>query len=139
MHFALGVQSEDAGQVQSAFTFEASKGVLGPSSNPASKTGFRNSAKNLFAVTVSPATKTCFTHFFLTSEPANQIFVCDVNERVSKLLPQPWRNDAKAWLRVEKLQGRKVKLQTIDFAHAPFQVHTFWVKVDMQGAITLVP
>ena len=49
------------------------------------------------------------------------------------------KNGAKAWLRVEKLQGRKIKLQTFDFSHAPFQCHTFWVNVDMQGDITLAP
>jgi hypothetical protein len=113
--------------------------VLGPTSNPASNTGFANSAKNLFAVTVSPATKAAFTHVFLTAPRANQILVCDVNERVAKLLPQPWRDDAKGFLRVEKLQGRKLQLETIDFAHAPFQTHTFWVTVDTQGTITLVP
>ena len=46
---------------------------------------------------------------------------------------------AKGWLRIEKLQGRKIKFQTIDFSHAPFQTHDFWVKVDLQGGLTLVP
>ena len=139
VHFALGSQGPDAGPVASAFTFQAAKGVVGPSSNPASNTGFANLSKNLFAVAVSPATKTSFAHIFLTGKGPQQIFISDVNERVSQLLPQPWREGAKAWLRVEKLQGRKIKLQTIDFSHAPFQTHTFWVQVDMQGGITLAP
>lgn len=139
VHFALGSQGPDAGPVKSMFTFEAAKGVVGPSSNPASNTGFANFSKNLFAVTVSPATKTCFTHIFLTGKGPQQIFISDVNERVSQLLPQPWKNGAKAWLRVEQLQGRKIKLQTLDFSHVPYQSHTFWVKVDMQGGITLAP
>ena len=113
--------------------------MLGPSTNPAAKTGFANFSKNLFAVAVSPATKTTFTHIFLTAKGPHQIFISDVNERVSKLLAQPWRDGAKAWLRVERMLGRRIKLQTIDFAHAPFQVHTFWVKVDAQGGITLAP
>ena len=88
---------------------------------------------------VSPATKTSFAHIFLTGKGPHQIFVADVNGRVSKLLPQPWRDGAKQWLRIEKLQGRKLKFQTIDFSHAPFQTHDFWVKVDLQGGLTLVP
>ena len=139
VHFALGTQGPDAGPVASTFTFQASKGVVGPSSNPAAQNGFTNSSKNLFAVAVSPATKTAFTHIFLTATGPQQIFIADVNGRVSKLLPQPWRDAAKGWLRVEKLTGRKIQLQTVDFSHAPFQVHTFWVKVDAQGGITLAP
>ncbi len=139
VHFALGSQGPDAGPVQSTFTFQASKGVVGPSSNPASQTGFANAAKDLFAVAVSPATKTAIAHIFLTGKGPQQIFIADVNARVSKLLPQPWRNGAKVWLRIEKLQGRKIKFETIDFSHAPFQVHDFWVKVDPQGGLTLVP
>ena len=30
-------------------------------------------------------------------------------------------------------------LDTIDFSHAPFQTHDFWVQVDLQGGLTLVP
>lgn len=139
VRFALGSQGPDAGPVQSTFTFQAAKGVVGPSSNPASQTGFANSAKDLFAVSVSPATKTAFAHIFLTGKGPQQIFISDMNARVSKLLPQPWRDGAKYWLRIEKLQGRKIKFQTIDFSHAPFQTHDFWVKVDAQGGLTLVP
>jgi len=139
VHFTLGSQGPDAGPVQSTFTFQASKGVVGPSSNPASNTGFKNAAKDLFAVAVSPATKACFAHVFLTGKGPEQIFIADVNERVAKLLPKPWRDDAKEWLRIEKVQGRKIKFQTVDFAHAPFKIHNFWVKVDSQGGFTLVP
>lgn len=139
VHFALGSQGPDADPVQSAFTFQAAKGVVGPSSNPGSQTGFANSAKTLFAVAVSPATKTAFAHIFLTEKGPQQILIADVNARVAKLLPQPWRDGAKGWLRIEKLQGRKIKFQTIDFSHAPFQTHDFWVNVDVQGGLALVP
>ena len=139
VHFALGSQGPDAGPVASAFTFQAAKGLVGPSSNPGSQAGFANSAKDLFAVVVSPATKSAFAHIFLTGKGPHQIFIADVNGRVSKLLPKPWRDGAKYWLRIEKLQGRKIKFQTIDFSHAPYQTHDFWVQVDLQGGLTLVP
>ena len=69
----------------------------------------------------------------------NAASVADVNGTVAKLLPQPWRDDAKGFLRVETIQGRKVKLSTTDFSHGPFKTHTFSVKVDAQGGIALVP
>lgn len=139
VRFALGSQGPDAGPVQSTFTFQASKGVVGPTSNPGAQTGFANAAKDLFAVAVSPATKTAFAHIFLTGNGPRQIFIADVNARVAQLLPQPWRDAAKGWLRIEKLQGRKIKFQIVDSSHAPPQVQFVWVKVDAQGGLTLVP
>jgi len=125
--------------VSCSFTFQTAKGLLGPSSNPTSQSGFANSAQDLFAITVQPATKAAFVHFFLTSANGNVLFVSDVNARVAKLLSPPWKDDAEGFLRVETIQGRKVQLQTTDFAHAPFQSHTFWVNVDAMGGITVAP
>ena len=136
---ALPAASAEAGPVSATFTFQTAKGLLGPSTNPGSQSGFANAAKNLFAVTVQPATKAAFVHFFLTSAAGNAILISDVNSRVASLLPQPWKGTATGFLRVEKIQGHKVKLSTTDFAHAPFQTHTFWVSVDLQGGVTLVP
>jgi hypothetical protein len=81
--------------------------LLGPSSNPTDQSGFANSAQDLFAVTVEPATKAAFVHFFLTSAKGNVVSVNDVNVRVAKLLSPPWKSDAKGFLRVETIQGRK--------------------------------
>jgi hypothetical protein len=78
-------------------------------------------------------------HFFLTSAKGKVVFVNDVNARVAKLLSPPWKDDAKGFLRVETIQGRKVELSTTDFAHAPFQTHTFWVTVGASGKVTLAP
>jgi uncharacterized membrane protein len=78
-------------------------------------------------------------HFFLTSTKGNVILVSDVNARVAKLLSSPWKSDAKEFLRVETIQGRKVKLETINYAHAPFPIHTFWVMVDAIGGVALAP
>jgi hypothetical protein len=113
--------------------------LLGPSSNPTDQSGFANSTQDLFAVTVEPATKAAFVHFFLTSVKGNVVFANDVNARVAKLLSPPWKDDAKGFLRVETIQGRKVELSTTDFAHAPFQTHTFWVTVGATGKVTLAP
>ena len=136
---ALPTTNTEAGPSSGTFVFPTTKGLLGPITNPTSQLGFANSAKNLFAVTGIPATKSAFVHLFLTSAAGNAILITDVNSRVAKLLPQPWKGAAKGFLRVEKIQGHKVKLQTTDFAHAPFQTHTFSVSVDLHGEITLIP
>ena len=134
---ALSATDPETGPVSSSFTFQTAKGLLGPSSNPTDQSGFANSAQDLFAVTVEPATKAAFVHFFLTSAKGNVIFVNDVNARVAKLLSPPWKDDAKGFLRVETIQERKVELSTTDFAHAPFQTHTFWVTVGATGKVRL--
>lgn len=136
---ALPATNPEAGPVSCSFTFQTTKGLLGPSSNPTDPSGFANSTQDLFAVTVEPATKAAFVHFFLTSAKGNVVFANDVNARVAKLLSPPWKDDAKGFLRVETIQGRKVELSTTDFAHAPFQTHTFWVTVGATGKVTLAP
>ena len=136
---ALSATDPETGPVSSSFTFQTAKGLLGPSSNPTDQSGFANSAQDLFAVTVEPATKAAFVHFFLTSAKGNVVFANDVNARVAKLLSPPWKDDAKGFLRVETIQERKVELSTTDFAHAPFQTHTFWVTVGATGKVTLAP
>src|SRR5206468_3317243 len=115
---ALPATNPEAGSVSCSFTFQTTKGLLGPSSNPTDQSGFANSTQDLFAVTVEPATKAAFVHFFLTSAKGNVVFANDVDARVAKLLSLPWKDDAKGFLRVETIQGRKVKLSTTDFAHA---------------------
>jgi len=133
----LPATDAEAGPVNCSFTFQTAKGLLGPSSNPTDQSGFANSAQDLFAVTVEPATKAAFVHFFLTSAKGKVIFVDDVNKHVAKLLSPPWKSDAKGFLRVETIQDRKVELSTTDFAHAPFQTHTFWVTVGKTGKVSL--
>src|SRR5438046_10204915 len=126
---ALPATNPQAGPVSCAFTFQTTKGLLGPSSNPTDQSGFANSTQDLFAVTVEPATKAAFVHFFLTSAKGNVVFANDVNARVAKLLSLPSKDDAKGFLRVETIQGRKVKISTTDFAHEPFQSHKFRIIV----------
>src|SRR5437588_1499102 len=136
---ALSATDPEAGPVSCSFTFQTAKGLLGPSSNPTDQSGFANSTQGVFAVTVEPVTKAAFVHFFLTSAKGNVVFVSDVNKRVAKLLSPPWKSDAKGFLRVETIQERKVQLSTTDFAHAPFQTHTFWVNVGTTGKVALAP
>jgi hypothetical protein len=83
---ALSATDPETGPVSSSFTFQTAKGLLGPSSNPTDQSGFANSAQDLFAVTVEPATKAAFVHFFLTSAKGNVVFVNDVNARVETTL-----------------------------------------------------
>jgi hypothetical protein len=78
---AIPATNAEAGLVRCSFTFQTTKGLLGPSSNPTDQSGFVNSARDLFAVTVEPATKAAFVHFFLTSAKGNVVFVNDVNLR----------------------------------------------------------
>jgi len=137
VNLALSATDPETGPVSCSFTFQAAKGLLGPSSNPTSQSGFANSAQDLFAITVQPATKAAFVHFFLTSANGNVLLVSDVNARVAKLLSPPWKDDAKGFLRVETIQERRVELSTTDFAHAPFQTHTFWVTVGATGKVRL--
>ncbi len=123
------------GPSAAAFTFDTGKGLIGPSNNPMDQSGFKNSARDLFAIAVAPATKSAFVYFFLAGK-TRFILLNDVNTRVAGFLPQPWRDDAKEYLRVERIRGRRVKLETIDYAHAPFKTHAFWVYVDRDGWIT---
>jgi hypothetical protein len=46
-----------------------------------------------------------------------------------------------AWqlqLGANKIRGYEI-LETIDYAHAPFQTHTFWVTVDAMGGVAAAP
>ena len=122
--FTLGASNVDAGPVNSSFTFATAKGLLGPSSNPTDQSGFANHGKDLFAITVEPATKAAFVHLFLAPAKGNLIFLNDVNTAVADLLPKR-KSDAKEFLRVESIRGRKIRMETIDYSHAPFKTRSF--------------
>lgn len=132
--FSFG--AANLGPASGSFTFVTAKGLIGSTSNPSDQSGFKNSAGNLFAITTIPATKSAFVYLFLANAKRDFQLLTGVNRQVAKFLPQPWRDDAREFLRVETIHGRKVKLETIDYAHAPFKTHTFWVKVDAFGGIT---
>src|SRR5260370_25477528 len=113
---ALPATNPEAGSVSCSFTFQTTKGLLGPSSNPTDQSGFANSTQDLFAVTVEPATKAAFVHFFLTSAKRTVVFLNDENARVAKLLSPPWKDDAKGVLLVDTIQQRKIDLSPTPFS-----------------------
>ncbi len=127
------------GPTSGAFVFPTAKGLLGPTSNPTDQAGLSNSAGNLFAITVEPATKSAFVHLFLTKAKGNLLLLGNVNSAVAKLLPARWKSEAKEFLRVEKITGRKVEMETTDYSHGPFKTYTFRVSVSSSGHITLAP
>jgi hypothetical protein len=104
---ALPATNPEAGTVSCSFTFQTTKGLLGASSNPTDQSGFANSAQDLFAVTVEPATKAAFVHFFLTSAKGNVVLVNGVNARVAKLLSPPWKSDAKGFCASRPFKGER--------------------------------
>ena len=133
----LAPATSSDGPQSGSFVFTTAKGLLGPTSNPTDQTGFSNAAQDLFAITVEPATKSAFVHLFLTKPKGNLMLLGNVDPAVAKLLPARWRDAAKEFLRVEKIAGRKIKMETTDYSTGPFQTYTFWVYVSRKGQITL--
>ena len=80
---ALSATDPETGPVSCSFTFQAAKGLLGPSSNPTDQSGFANSAQDLFAVTVAPATKAAFVHFFLASAKGHSRVTASARGRIA--------------------------------------------------------
>ena len=97
----LAPDASDDGPTSGSFVFATAKGLLGSTSNPTDQSGFANAAEDLFAITVEPVTKAAFVHLFLTRPKGNLILLGRINSAVAKLLPQPWKSDAKEFLRVE--------------------------------------
>ena len=135
--------SKDEGNLQVTFDFGANRGFLGPSTDPASQSGFSNADRTLFAVNNAPMTKLSYVHLFLRSQQGDFLFLNDVNSRVASLLSGRFAKSAKYFLRVESVKGRQVHLQTIDFStryiggpdRAPR--HNFVISVDSNGFISL--
>jgi hypothetical protein len=136
--------SDDEGDLRAIFDFGATRGFLGPSTNPSSQSGFSNTDLTLFAVNNAPMTKTSYVHLFLRSRVGVFLFLNDVNNRVASLLMGRFANSAKYFLRVESINGRIIHLQTVDFsAHyigGPDQAprYDFAVSVEMDGSLSLV-
>jgi len=135
---SLAAAGSADGPTSGSFVFATAKGLLGSSSNPIDQSGFANTAKDLFAITVEPVTKAAFVHLFLTRPKGNLILLGNINSAVSKLVPARWKDETKEFLRVEKIDGRKIQLQTTDYSHGPFKTYTFWVSVSKKGVITAV-
>ena len=108
--------SGDEGDLRIIFDFGATRGFLGPSTRPSSQNGFSNADRTLFAVNNAPLTKSSYVHLFLRSPQGDFLFLNDVNGRIASLLKGRFSNSAKYFLRVESVEGRKLRLQTVDFA-----------------------
>ena len=119
------------------YLFASEKGFLGPSSNPTDQSGFANEENTVFGVSYEPVTKACFVKLFLLNESGTLVFVNNVNTRAAKLLPVRWAENAREFLRIESIVGRRVALQTVDFSTGARPTHDFSVLVSPDGTLTL--
>jgi hypothetical protein len=87
----------------------------------------------VFGVSYEPVTKACFVKLFLLNASGTLVFVNDVNTRAAKLLPAPWADRAREFLRIESIDGRRVYLQTVDFSTGARPTHNFSVLVAPDG------
>jgi hypothetical protein len=131
----LGFDGQD--DVLAAFTFSSAKGFLGSSSNPSDQSGFANADKTLFGVNYQPVTKSSFVHLFFVTKTGDLLYMNNINSRVARLLPEQWSESAREFLRIERISGRKLNLQTVDFSGASRQMFEFSVNVSGDGSITL--
>jgi hypothetical protein len=129
--------SEDEGSLKASFDFGLTKGFLGPSANPSDQTGFSNADKTLVALNHQPVTKSSYVHLFLRSASGDLTFLNNVNDRVSRLLKERWAGTAKYFLRVERVSGRAITLQTVDFTQASRERYEFTITVSSSGSISL--
>ena len=133
----LRASSDNQDQLTNEYIFASEKGFLGPSSNPTDQSGFANKENTVFGVSYEPVTKACFVKLFLLNASGTLVFVNNVNARAAKLLPAPWAANARDFLRIEKIVGRRVYLQTIDFSTGARPTHNFSVLVAPDGTLTL--
>jgi hypothetical protein len=65
------------------------------------------------------------------------VFVNNVNTRATELLPAPWAQHAREFLRIENIVGRRVYLQAVAFSTGARPTHDFSVLVAPDGTLTL--
>src|SRR6266446_9144033 len=134
IHLQASGDNED--QLTNEYVFASEKGFLGPSSNPTDQSGFANKENTVFGISYEPVTKACFVKLFLLNASGTLVFVNNVNTRAAKLLPAPWAAQAREFLRIEKIVGRRVYLQTTDFATGERPNYNFSVIVTPDGDLT---
>jgi hypothetical protein len=135
IHLQASGDNQDA--LTNEYVFASEKGFLGPSSNPTDQSGFANKENTVFGVSYEPVTKACFVKLFLLNASGTLVFVNNVNTRAAKLLPAPWREQAREFLRIESIADRHVYLQTVDFSTGAKPTHNFRVLVAPDGTLTL--
>jgi len=133
----LQASGDNEDELTNEYVFASEKGFLGPSSNPTDQSGFANKENTVFGVSYEPVTKACFVKLFLLNESGTLVFVNNVNTRAAKLLPARWADNAREFLRIESIVGRRVDLQTIDFSTGATPTHDFSVLVEPDGTLTL--
>ena len=133
----LQASGDNKDELTNEYVFASEKGFLGPSSNPTDQSGFANKENTVFGVSYEPVTKARFVKLFLLNASGTLVFVNNVNTRAAKLLPARWADNAREFLRIESIVGRRVDLQTIDFSHGAGSTHNFSVLVDPDGSLTL--
>ena len=127
--------SED--ELSNVYVFASEKGFLGPRSDPTDQSGFANDEQTVFGVSYEPVTKACFVKLFLLNASGTLVFVNNVNARAARLLPPRWAANAREFLRIEKIDGRRVYLQTVDFSTGARPTHNFSVLVAPDGTLAL--
>jgi hypothetical protein len=133
----LQASGDNEDQLTNEYVFASEKGFLGPSSNPTDQSGFANKENTMFGVSYEPVSKACFVKLFLLNASGTLVFVNNVNTRAAKLLRAPWAAHAREFLRIEKIVGRRVYLQTVDFSTGARLTHNFSVLVAADATLTL--
>jgi hypothetical protein len=133
----LQASSDNADVLTNEYVFASEKGFLGPSSNPTDQSGFANKENTVFGVSYEPVTKACFVKLFLLNASGTLVFVNNVNVRAAKLLRAPFAEQAREFLRIENIVGRRVYLQTVDFSTGARPTHNFSVLVAPDGTLRL--
>jgi hypothetical protein len=132
----LQASGDNGDELANEYVFASEKGFLGPSSDPTDQSGFANRENTVFGVSYEPVTKACFVKLFLLNPSGTLVFVNNVNARAAKLLPQRWAANAREFLRIEKIVGHRVYLQTVDFSTGARPTHNFSVLVAPDGTLT---
>ena len=125
--------SDEEGDLQAKFDFRETRGFSG---------SFVNVSHTVFAINNSPAVHTSYVHIWLRSADGDLIFMNNVNGRVARLLKGRFAQSAGYFLTVQDLVGRKLFLQTADYAAKganPYTVKTydFVVTVNGNGQLSL--
>jgi hypothetical protein len=132
----ITASSDNQDELITQYIFHSEKGFLGPSSIPTDQSGFANKDNSVFGVSYEPVTKACFVKVFLLNPAGTLVLVNNVNTRAAKFLPHRWAANAREFLRIEKIVGRRVYLQTTDFATGERPNYNFSVIVTRDGDLT---
>jgi hypothetical protein len=118
------------------FSLPAGKGLLGPSSDPTSQTPFANADGSLIAVNEQPMTKTSFVHIYLKGPDGRFTEVKNANQKIGKAAPANAQKVDPDFIRVERVSGKTLDLETVDFGSKPTKRLLFKVTIAADGAIT---